>query len=297
MIAQNLNRLQVVAIVAASVSLGFGAGLIWPKAAKIGKKQISISADALALQISDRAALTGRDLTKDEIDTLTDRQVAYEVMVREAAQLDVHLKDADIRKHMVAVMQHIMSTGIREPTEAELSAFLAENSDRYMTPRKYTFEHIFFADDPDAAEEMYQVVQAGGGVPQDAGDVFWLGTRMEQYSSNQLLTLLGHKFVRAIRDMPVDQWSSPIQSARGVHIVKLDTIHEPIPLPSDEMQARLRDDWKKRYQAQVFDSEIERLSTRYEITLPDADTVGEAVVRNQEKARSKWASAAPRDGE
>ena len=296
MIAQNLNRLQVAAIAAACVSLGFGAGLMWPKAAKTGKEQISISADALALQISDRAALTGRELTKDEIDALTVRQVAYEVMVREAAQLDVHLKDADIRKHMVAVMQHIMSTNIREPTAAELSEFLAENSDRYMTPRKFTFEHIFYADDPDTADQMYQVVQAGGEIPQDAGDVFWLGSRMEQYSSNQLLTLLGHKFVRAVREMPLDQWSSPIQSARGVHIVKLDTIHEPTPLPQDEMDTRLRSDWKKMHQAEVFDSEIARLSMHYHIVLPEADSVDEAVVRYQEKAKSKWASAAPSKG-
>lgn len=297
MILQNVNRIQVVAIAATCVSLGFGAGLIWPKATKVEKEQISISADALALQISERSGLMGRDLSDDEIAKITDRQVAYEVMVREAAHLEVHLKDADIRKHMVSVMQYIMSTNTREPTEAELSAFLSENSDRYMTPRKFTFEHVFFAENPDKAQQLYQVVRAGGDVPSDAGDVFWLGSRMEQYSSNQLLTLLGHKFVKAVREMPLKQWSPPIQSARGTHIVKLHKIHEPIPLPPDEMHARLRSDWKKRHQAAVFDNEIERLSASYEIVLPDEAALSEAVVRHDEKALSKWASAAPRDGE
>ena len=95
------------------LGVGFALGMSLPEAAKPTQDRIEISANALGLQIFERESMLGRDLTAEEIDKLTERQKAYEIMVREAARLDIHLKDADIRKHMIAMMQHVMSTSLR----------------------------------------------------------------------------------------------------------------------------------------------------------------------------------------
>ena len=96
-----------------------------------------------------------------------------------------------------------------------------------MTPRKVTFEHVFFETNPSEADAWYKLARSQGDIPADVGDMFWLGRRMEQYSASQLLTVLGDEFVKQLKDLPLNEWSEPIQSARGAHIVRLEEVHEP----------------------------------------------------------------------
>lgn len=273
------------------LSVGFGAGIAWPEATKPEQDRIEISADVLGLQIFERGSMLGRDLTAEEIDQLTERQKAYEIMVREAASLDIHLKDADIRKHMIAMMQHVMSTRVREPSEEELAEHLEENRDRYMTPRKVTFEHVFFKTDPSEADAWYDVTLSHGAIPVEVGDVFWLGRRMERYSASQLLTVLGDAFVKQLKGLTLNEWSEPIRSARGTHLVRLEEIHEPEALPAEEMQSRLREDWKKKQEFSAFERQISDLSAGYTIILPDAAAARNAAARYASQTDKIWNAA------
>ena len=274
------------------LAVGFGAGLNWPKAAQPAKDRIEISAEALGLQIFERASMLGRDLTEEEVENITARQTAYEIMIREAARLDIHLKDADIRKHMVALMQHVMSTSVREPTDAELTEHLKENRERYMTPRRITFEHVFFEGGASEADAWYQTTLSHGEIPTDVGDIFWLGRRMEKYSASQLLTVLGNKFVKQLMDLPLNEWSKPIQSARGVHLVRVEEVHEPEALPAKEMQSRLREDWKKNKEFAVFKDQISEFAQGYDIILPDETAANTVASRHATQAGKVWKAKA-----
>lgn len=231
-------------------------------------EEIRIEASALAAHTGDREALLDRPLSDDEKQAILDRILQQEIMVREAARLNLHRKDRDIRKHLTNLMRHVMFTEVPDPTRADLDAFFAENPDRYMLPESVTFEHVFFGEDREAAEALAASARAGGPVPEDAGQIFWLGRRMERYYQTQLLTVLGADFTRALKSIPTDEWAGPVRSGRGWHLVRLEAFHAPTPLPEDERMRRLREDWKKDALTRDFDARIEKMSRNYKIALP-----------------------------
>jgi hypothetical protein len=120
---------------------------------------------------------------------------------------------------------------------------------------------------------------------------------MEEYSASQLLTVLGNKFVEQLRNLPLNEWSAPIRSARGVHLVRVENFHEPEPLPAAEMQSRLRADWKKKQEVLVFEREIARLSQGYDIVLPDETAMRDVVARHVSRANNIWKAAETRKSE
>lgn len=279
-----------VAAVGLTAALAFGAGFaIGASTPEKQKPRIEVRADTVAAQVVNRAAMIGRDLTEAEIVDIVDRQIGIEVLIRKAAKLDVHLKDADIRKHMVAVMTHVLSGQVPEPTHDDLAAFLAENPDRYMTPNRVSFEHVFFAEDHSAAEALAQSLRDGGEAPAGAGDIFWLGRDMDSYSSSQLLTVLGHGFVQAVSDIPMNTWTGPIRSGRGWHVVRLKARHAPQPLPAEERDRRLREDWQRHRLSLGFAEKVEAMRAGYDISSPDPETLRAAIAGQASRSRSIWA--------
>lgn len=219
-------------------------------------EQVRIEPAALTAQFENREALLGRALSRDEKQAVLDRIVQQEILVREADRMGLHRKDADMRKHMIALMNHVMFTRVPEPSEAQLSAFYEADPARYMLPESVTFEHVFFGDDKDAAQELANAVRAGAQVPPTAGQKFWLGRRMEGYFHSQLLTVMGHDFTRALKSHPVGEWVGPIRSGRGWHLVRVESFQPPAPLPTQERNRRLQEDWKKDYLAREHDNKI-----------------------------------------
>ncbi|MCB1745194.1 MAG: hypothetical protein KDK91_32805, partial [Gammaproteobacteria bacterium] len=65
--------------------------------------------------------------------------------------------------------------------------------------------------DRQRAEEAMAVVRANATTTEQLGDTFWLGRRMERYSSVQLLMLLGFEFDQALRRLPVGEWHGPVK--------------------------------------------------------------------------------------
>lgn len=248
--------------------LGVGLGFLLANR-PASTEEIRINAAALTTHIEDREALLGRPLVAQEQQALLDRIVQQEVLVREAARLDLHRKDQDMRKHLIALMQHVLYTEVAEPTNAELQAFHAANRDRYLLPESVSFEHVFFGEDRAAAEALARAVRAGAPVPDDAGQVFWLGRHMQGYYFSQLLTVLGHDFARALKSLPQGEWSGPVRSGRGWHLVRLQAFHPRSPLPAEERDRRLREDWKKDALNRTYDAKIAEMSGRYRIVLPE----------------------------
>jgi peptidyl-prolyl cis-trans isomerase C len=189
---------------------------------------------------------------------------------------DLHLNDPRVRKRLTDKMNFLLSEEPPEPTAADLQALYDADPGRYRTPRSTSFEHIFFTKDRAAAEALMARIRVGEEPVEGEGDKFWLGRQMQRYSAGQLLTLLGYKFERALRTVPVGEWRGPIQSGRGWHLVRVSARHEPEDLPDTERLRRLRADWDARHRERSRERRMAELRSHYEVVLPDPALDGPA---------------------
>ncbi|MEE4378016.1 MAG: peptidylprolyl isomerase, partial [Candidatus Competibacteraceae bacterium] len=72
--------------------------------------------------------------------------------------------------------------------------------------------------------------------------------------------------------LPQDEWHGPLQSARGWHLVRIDTRHESQLLPFEQLQNHLREDWLVKRRNQLFMKHMSKLRARYRIEI-DAEGV------------------------
>ena len=111
-------------------------------------------------------------------------------------------------------------------------------------------------------------LRAGTVEPETAGDIFWLGKHLQGYSSRQLVVLFGFGFDRAVKLAAPGEWTGPLKSGRGWHLVRVTETRPPKPLTGDELKRRLYQDWMHQYRMSRREGILAEMRKRYEIDLP-----------------------------
>ena len=232
------------------------------------REVIEITPGMAQVILSNRGALMGQELPPDLAASALDRFVEDEILVREAVARGLHLGDAKLRARLIGKMEFLLATEAPAPTEEDLADLRAESPDRYETLRRYSFEHRFFGDDRAAAEAAMVRLQSTGAMLSTGPERYWLGDTMEAYSGLQLSSVMGMTFLRVLPDLPMNEWAGPVRSGRGWHLVRMTEVTEPGPLPEEELQARLLDDWRKRQWMEARAAALKQMAQDYDIRLP-----------------------------
>ena len=232
------------------------------------RPSILVTETAVNKLVEERRLVLNREVSQNERDVLIANYIDREVLVGEAIARGLHRSDAKVRKRLADKMFFLLDEEPPEPTATQLQAYFDENPQDFLTPRTFTFEHVYFRDDRAAAEQALSAIRNGSMSPDDLGDIFWLGRQMERYSAKQLLVLMGFRFERALQAMPLDDWQGPLQSGQGWHLVRVLERHEPRLLPDEELNRRLADDWKADWRNRRRAETFAGLRAHYDVILP-----------------------------
>lgn len=220
-----------------------------------------------------------RPPTPQELRGLVDAYIKEEVYYREAVKLGLDRDDTLIRRRMQQKMEFLSEPG-EEALAADdvaLQAYLDGHKDAYRVEPKLAFEQVFInpkssGGNADArATEMLQALRAGGN-PDDLGDPTLLPKALPLSPLRAVQRDFGDDFAKALLGAPVGQWTGPITSPFGLHLVRV-TKREPGYDPKlDEVRAGVIRDWRnlkrKEYQEDAYD----RLRAKYEIVLPEPNS-------------------------
>ena len=233
-------------------------------------QQINLSNTQVDEIITDRELALGRTLSNEERDDVLSHFIDREILVREAIARGLYQKDSKVYKRLADQMYFLIEEEPPEPTAVQLQAQFDANPDAYLTPRATTFEHVYFKSDKEQAVQALEEIRAGKDAD-ELGDTFWLGGRMERYSTQQLLVLMGFDFDRALRKLPVGEWRGPIRSGRGWHVVKVIQRHEPALLHDVELKRRLIADWKSAWRETRREQRLADLRNAYTVVYGEND--------------------------
>ena len=218
-----------------------------------------------------------RPPTPQEIKGLVDDYVAEEIFYREGVAMGLDQDDTVIRRRLRQKMEFIAedaATAI-EPSDEQLQAYLAQHAAKFVSPTEVTFVQVYLnterrGDSARAdAEKLLAELQAGRGPgnPVDAGDPTLLPARMQAASPQAIANAFGNDFATAIEEAPVGQWSGPLQSGFGLHLVRVDERVAGALPAFEEIRPIVLREWQSEQRTESNERFLDGLRAKYEVRI------------------------------
>lgn len=238
-------------------------------------REIVISEARIEALAESFAAVWMRPPTAVELKGLIDDYVAEEVYYREAVAMGLDQDDTVIRRRLRQKMEFISEdiANSIEPADAQLEEFLAQNAGKFVQPAELSFRQVYLSAERrgDAvradAEKLLGELQAGRGPadPAEAGDATLLPETMEAASPQAIANAFGEDFARQVDEAPVGQWSGPIESAFGVHVVRVDQRGAAMAPTLGEIRPIVLREWQAEQRHRQNESFLAALRGKYEV--------------------------------
>ena len=182
------------------------------------------------------AVRAGRPPTPEERRAMIRSAADEEAMVREARALGLGRDDPVIRARLVRKMQAALEAG-PSPDEAALRAAFDADPDRYAPPPRVAFAQRLLPADTDPAAALI-VLRAGGAPPPVPTS---LPSQLALTPEPEVAALFGARFVAALADLAPGEWTGPVASPYGEHLVRVDAREAPPARFEDAREAVLAD--------------------------------------------------------
>jgi hypothetical protein len=224
-----------------------------------------------------------RPPTPAELKGLIDDFVKEEMYVREALALGLDQDDTVIRRRLRLKMEFMSDAeaGATPPTDAELQAWLDAHPDEFRNPSEVAFEQVFLnpqtrgaAAAADAGALLAALRGPGGLDATTAGDPTLLPFALPLSSAAQVAGTFGADFVEALEALPDGQWSGPVASGYGLHLVRV-TQRKAGAMPTlEEARAAVEREWMNARRQDVESRRLEELLKKYEVVIEPPATSG-----------------------
>jgi parvulin-like peptidyl-prolyl isomerase len=238
-------------------------------------REIVISEARIEALAENFATVWMRPPTAVELKGLIDDYVAEEVYYREAVAMGLDQDDTVIRRRLRQKMEFISEdiANSVEPTDAQLQEFLAQNAGKFARPAELSFRQVYLSAERRGdtaradAEKLLAELQAGRGPadPAEAGDATLLPAAMEAASPQAIANAFGEEFARQVDEAPVGQWSGPIESAFGVHLVRVDERLAAEAPTLGEIRPIVLREWQAEHRGRQNASFLAALREKYEV--------------------------------
>ena len=221
--------------------------------------------------------------TRSELKNMIEKRVAVEILSREAIALGLDKNDEIIRRRLAQKMEFLFEDlgRLANPTTADLEAWLAAHADRFATPPRLSFHHLYFALDKHQGEVRQTAEAALGtlrGEPaqsarlvQIEADPFMFQNAYNDRSPESVSKEFGPAFARDVFRLQPGAWAGPIQSGYGWHLVFVDSI-VPGRMPAlAEIEPQVKADWVDAQAREVKRKALDEIRSRYTVVVPDLD--------------------------
>lgn len=193
-----------------------------------------------------------------------------EILYREGVKLGLEKDDLIVKRRVVQKMRFLLEdmTPIAPPTQAQLQTWLDQNAQRYQTEQTILLDHHFFSRGKRGDEAIYQAGLARNELlagQQIVSDPFPLLTGSGLLSREWITKEFGLATSNAIFDLPLGEWSQPVQSPLGVHLFKVNEKNAGRTMTLEEAGTQLRSDLIAAQREAVNEAGLAALRATYTI--------------------------------
>ena len=210
--------------------------------------------------------------TETELAGLVDDFIIEEILYREAKGIGLDQNDTIIRRRLRQKMEFLFDDfSTAEPSDDELQQFLSENPGQFRSDARITFEHVYLNDASLAeAEILLRELQSAESRPTD--EMFIAGLlppRFEMSRKAEIAARFGGVFAEQLFSVEAGQWTGPIESPFGIHLVYVEEV-VPERLPElDEIRDIVKRDWLVVRRADAEREILDTLRQKYTVTIEE----------------------------
>ena len=214
-----------------------------------------------------------RPPTPTELENVIEARVREEVFYREALTAGLDKDDTFVRRRMKQKLEFFMDdiAGQVTPTEQELQKFLDENDDRFRSEATFSFRQVYVSTDKretpaeDARRLLARLKKGEGDV---AGDrLLMVEPVFRDAPQREVARAFGREFAAELLGIPPSEWSGPIRSGYGLHLVFLESRVEGEVAKLDDVRDAVAREWTVLRRREMNEALYRRLRENYSITV------------------------------
>lgn len=257
-------------------ALGFMAvaaliGLLeWKSSESTASKELIISESQRAF-VREQVLQSGAQSTSEvSYEQALDNYIDEEILYREGLKLGLDKDDLIVKRRVVQKMRFLLEdmTPVAPPTAEQLQAWLEQNPQRYQTDQTIVFEHHFFSRGKRGDAAIYQAGQAREELLRNkelSSDPFPLQAHTNPVNKERVIKEIGLMAANTLFELPIGQWSAPVQSAMGVHLFKVKERKPGNTMTVAQAGSQLRSDLSAAQRETVNQAGLAALRSSYTI--------------------------------
>ena len=207
-----------------------------------------------------------------ELRGLIDNYILEEVLYREATAIGLDQDDTIIRRRLKQKMEFLVDDfSATEPTDEELQQFLDADPDRFQIDARISFEQVYFIDSSmEAANATLAALQKDEAVKTDnALASGLLPGHFEDASETSITSQFGGSFKDDLFALGAGQWTGPVESPFGLHLIRIDRIVEARVPALAEIRSVVKRDWLADRRNKARQVLFDELRAKYTITIEE----------------------------
>jgi len=168
-----------------------------------------------------------RPPTEPELGGLIEGYVRDEVYYREALAMGLDQDDPVVRQRMRLKLEFLLEDLASEatPDDAQLTEFMQRHPDRFREEPRLSFTQVYLNPDKRhdlAVDSVAILARLNNGAPPEAeGDRTLLGPEYELATQFEITRVFGENFARQIIALEPGDWTGPLISGYGGHLVRI----------------------------------------------------------------------------
>jgi len=236
-----------------------------------GGKRIVVSQAQVDLLSTQFQATWSRPPTPDELNGLVESYIRDEILYREGRSLGLDQDDAVIKRRVRQKLDVMIEESIAQnsPTDADLQAYLDANPETFRKPSVVSFEQVYFGaeGDVDAKLARARTLLQQGADPATLGQPTLLPARQDHVPLDLVARDFGKEFADALAGLTVGEWSQPVSSGFGMHLVRLNAV-EPSQVPAlDAVRDVVAREWENARRKRAQAAALAELRKQYEVKI------------------------------
>ncbi|MGL4542188.1 MAG: peptidyl-prolyl cis-trans isomerase [Polymorphobacter sp.] len=234
-------------------------------------KRITVSQARVDDMARQYQSLWGRPPVPAELAGLVDSYVRDEILYREGLAMGLGRDDAVIKRRIRQKLDLILEEEAAgaTPTDAERQGFMNANPAGFVQPAVVSFDQLLFdpAKSSPEAVAAARAALAKGASPATFGVPSLLPPAVNAASLDVVARDFGAQFAGQLAALPVGQWTGPVASGFGVHLVRL-TARTPPQLPAlADVRAAVARDWESARRARTREASYAKMRADYDILI------------------------------
>ena len=219
----------------------------------------------------------GRPPDAEEMREQVTAHIREEVLCREALAMGLDRDDIIVRRRLAQKMEFLANdiVSAAEPTNAVVREFFEKNSARYAKAGHVSFRHVYFSKEKRGANVEMAAREAlaalGKGASEETlGDPFLHGFDFAEREQDDVIAAFGAEFAKQLSAQANGEWSGPLSSSYGLHLVRVDARTEPRAVKFEEVRETVLRDFNDERRQTANREAFEKLRQRYDVAVDEA---------------------------